>query len=116
MPDEAKRPKAKAFKFTLSIPIEIERISNGEKVIHQAGPDERISELVDDDDGCAVWRLGQIEKVFATLERDVRKNRAQERLSRRCSPGLDEGGASDGEQEQLKARRGVQYGAKKLTG
>ncbi|HBL16130.1 MAG TPA: hypothetical protein DD417_05060 [Elusimicrobia bacterium] len=97
MPDETKRPKPKAFKFTLHIPVEIERISNGEKVIHQAGPDECISELVDDDDGEAVWRLGQILKSFATLERDARKNRAQGRLPRRCSPGLDEGGASDGE-------------------
>jgi len=62
----------KALKITLSIPVKWRRITNGEKVIWQTGPDESNVEVVDADDD-AQARILELRKLIGDAGRPVRK-------------------------------------------
>jgi len=73
MSDESERhPKPqKALRITLTIPINLRRITNGERVMWQTGPDECEVEIVDGADD-AVLRLWELMRISDHAERACR--------------------------------------------
>ncbi|MFA6029666.1 MAG: hypothetical protein WC969_07430 [Elusimicrobiota bacterium] len=76
MPAESERQSnpRKALRITLSIPVKFRRITNGERVMWQTGPDECEVEIVDGADD-VVSRLRELMQILGHAERESRKRR-----------------------------------------
>ncbi|MFA6091512.1 MAG: hypothetical protein WCU88_00590 [Elusimicrobiota bacterium] len=64
----------KVLRITLAMPVRLRRITNGEKVIWQTGPDDCGVEIVDVTDDARA-RLQELLRILDDAERQLRKRR-----------------------------------------
>lgn len=75
--------------ITFDWPVRFERITNGERIIAQAGPDEIEVDVCEGEMSSESW-IKELPRLFAETEHELRGNNVRKRKRQSSSNSVDE--------------------------